>query len=93
MRLVSVYFCEKAKNHFFPPNSLLETKPIDRHQALNTNQEQEYERTILYSDIVIVLVSANLTGGETEGDKVARKMVEVAAKGLVEACFYCYSLL
>jgi len=73
-------FCEKAREHFFPSQSPVQTIVSTRKQRLSSEFENEYLHRIRNADVAVVLISLKLTGGEDEGDRLARKMVEKAAE-------------
>ncbi|MCC6727401.1 MAG: hypothetical protein IT258_23055, partial [Saprospiraceae bacterium] len=82
-------FCSKAKEHFFPPNSLIQSNISTRNQKLSSGFEREYLHKVRNADVVLVLISLKLTGGDDEGDKEARKMVEHAVMDFREKKSLC----
>lgn len=82
-------FCEKAREHFFPPKSLIQTVISTRNHIPSSDFENEYLHRVRNADVIIVLISLKLTGGEEEGDNLARTMVEKAAERFSEKKCLC----
>lgn len=78
-------FCREVRKHLSPQNSPIISSPFDRLSIPGTSiPHLEFERKITYADIVILLISSDLIGGEDEKHVFAREMSELAIAQFIE---------
>lgn len=75
-------FCKKAKQHLFPPTGSLFTDPFDRNKLLGGTTDEDYRRKVENADVIVILVSSDLIGGDDKFQVLARKMAHLAIENL-----------